>query len=41
MKIQTVKSNGKAIRTVDNILNLWVRSVDDGKFYRVDGNKAS
>ena len=36
MKISTVKSNGKTIRTWDNPLNTWVRSIDDGKMYRVD-----
>lgn len=36
MKTYTVKSNGKTIRTLDNPLNTWVRSIDDGKFYRVD-----
>jgi hypothetical protein len=36
MKVSTVKSNGKSIRTLDNPLNTWVRSIEDGKFYRVD-----
>jgi len=34
--VKTVKSNGKKIRTLDNKLSSWVRSIDDGKFYRVD-----
>ena len=34
--VNTVKSNGRTIRTTDNVLNTWVRSLDDGKFYRVD-----
>jgi len=36
MRISIVKSNGRKIRTLDNPLNTWVRSVDDGKLYRVD-----
>ena len=36
MRISIVKSNGRNIRTLDNPLNTWVRSVDDGKLYRVD-----
>jgi hypothetical protein len=32
----TFKSNGKTIRTADNPLNHWVRSLDDGKFYPTD-----
>lgn len=35
MSIHTVKtSTGKTIRTSDNPLNAWVRSIDDGKLYR-------
>lgn len=34
VKVSTVKINGKAIRTQDNPLNTWVRSLDDGKLYR-------
>lgn len=35
-KIHTITSNGKSIQTTDNRLNKWVRSVDDGKLYKVD-----
>jgi hypothetical protein len=34
--LSIVKSNGRKIRTLDNPLNTWVRSVDDGRLYRVD-----
>lgn len=35
MKTYTVKtSTGLTIRTLDNPLNLWVRSLEDGKLYR-------
>jgi hypothetical protein len=31
---RTVKVVGnKTVRTIDNPLNSWVRSIDDGKFY--------
>ena len=36
MKAQTVETTtGKKVRTLDNPLNEWVRSIDDGKWYKV------
>jgi hypothetical protein len=35
MTIHTIKTRtGKTIRTLDNPLNTWVRSIDDGQMYR-------
>ncbi len=34
MKISTVKSNGKEIKTTDNPLNTWVRDLKTGKLVR-------
>jgi hypothetical protein len=34
MKIHTVQTISGMVRTLDNPLNTWVRSIDDGKFYR-------
>ena len=34
MKVRTVKTTSGPVRTADNPLNAWVRSLDDGRFYR-------
>jgi hypothetical protein len=38
MKLTTVRTTGgKLVRTWDNPLNAWVRSLDDGQLYRTEG----
>jgi len=34
MTVHTVKTRSGLVRTLDNPLSIWVRSLDDGKFYR-------
>ena len=36
MKISTVTSIGRKIRTWDSPLNRWVKNLDDGKYVPVD-----